>query len=64
MTNPPSNAPTRARRPIPLFLVCALAMFALMLLVASGTAFVTTVYVWLAAGLIALCLHWWFNVEL
>ena len=60
MTTPPTPAPT-GRRKIPFWLLCALVMFVFMLLVAAGVTFVASVWVWLAAGLIALCLHSWFN---
>jgi fatty acid desaturase len=62
MTNP-SPAPTRRRR-LPLWLILAIVCFALLIIVASGTAFITSWAVWLAAGLIAICLHLWFVTEL
>jgi hypothetical protein len=63
-TSPPVNPP-RARRSFPLFLFLALVCFILVVLVAGAViTFVTNWAVWLGAAGIALCLHWWFNVEL
>jgi hypothetical protein len=61
MTNP---SPTRRRYRLPIWLILAIVMFALMIIVASGAAFITSWAVWLGAGLIAVCLHLWFATEL
>jgi hypothetical protein len=54
----------RNRRAIPVWLVIAVVLFVFMLIVAAGVSFVTNWVVWLAAGLIAVCLHLWFNWNL
>lgn len=64
MTQTPPVVVSRTRRSIPVWLVIAIVMFVFMLIVATGTAFVTSWAVWLAAGLISLCLHLWLNWEL
>ena len=48
-----------------MFLALAFACFIVMLLVAGAViTFAANWAVWEAAGFIALCLHWWFGVEL
>ena len=64
MTQPVVTNPPRQRRAIPLFILFAIVLFVFALIVASGTAFLTSWAVWLCGGLISLCLHWWFNLEL
>ena len=62
---PPAVVAPRSRRAIPLFLVLAAACLIVMILVAGGVVgFITNWAVWLGAGLLAVVLHLWFNVEL
>lgn len=61
---PPVVVVQRNRRAIPVWLVIAVVLFVFMLIVAAGVSFVTNWVVWLAAGLIAVCLHLWFNWNL